>query len=124
MSSSDASIVLVHGAWADGSAGGRSSSRGGRWRRTTSALPLMSFGDEVAALERITSPRADLAHLHHRQSRGLCGRTTLLPNLAAPLAPDVSHPSEMRVQIGRTSSPFVRAKGSDVHFRVLTPILA
>ena len=54
MSSSDVSVVLVHGAWADGSSWAKVI---GPWRRegvraVAAPLPLTSFSDDVAALER------------------------------------------------------------------------
>jgi pimeloyl-ACP methyl ester carboxylesterase len=54
MSVSDVSVVLVHGAWADGSSWSKviSSLTAAGVRTAAAPLPLTSFQDDVAALER------------------------------------------------------------------------
>jgi pimeloyl-ACP methyl ester carboxylesterase len=54
MSVSDVSVVLVHGAWADGSSWSKviSSLTAAGVRTVAAPLPLTSFQDDVAALER------------------------------------------------------------------------
>ena len=54
MSLSDASVVLVHGAWADGSSWAKviGPLAAGGIKVVAAPLPLTSFGDDVAALDR------------------------------------------------------------------------
>ena len=54
MSASDASVVLVHGAWADGSSWARviGPIAAAGTRAVAAPLPLTSFADDVAALNR------------------------------------------------------------------------
>jgi pimeloyl-ACP methyl ester carboxylesterase len=54
MSSSDVHVVLVHGAWADGSSWAKviGPLAAGGFKVTAAPLPLTSFGDDVAALNR------------------------------------------------------------------------
>jgi pimeloyl-ACP methyl ester carboxylesterase len=54
MSSNNASVVLVHGAWADGSSWSKIIQRlaADRIRAVAAPLPLTSFQDDVAALDR------------------------------------------------------------------------
>ncbi len=54
MSSSDASVVLVHGAWADGSSWAKiiGPLAADGVKATAAPLPLTSFKDDVAALDR------------------------------------------------------------------------
>jgi len=54
MSSNDVSVVLVHGAWADGSSWSKIIGRlaAGGVRAAAAPLPLTSFQDDVAALDR------------------------------------------------------------------------
>jgi pimeloyl-ACP methyl ester carboxylesterase len=54
MSSSDVSVVLVHGAWADGSSWSKiiTSLASDGIRAVAAPLPLTSFQDDVAALDR------------------------------------------------------------------------
>ena len=53
MSSNDVSVVLVHGAWADGSSWAKviEPLAADRVKVTAAPLPLTSFRDDVAALE-------------------------------------------------------------------------
>jgi pimeloyl-ACP methyl ester carboxylesterase len=70
MSSSDASVVLVHGAWADGSSWakvmGPIAAAGARV--VAASLPLTSFADDVAALnrtlERVSGPVVLAGHAY------------------------------------------------------------
>jgi pimeloyl-ACP methyl ester carboxylesterase len=54
MSSSDASVVLAHGAWADGSSWGKVIAQlaADGVKAIAAPLPLTSFADDVAALDR------------------------------------------------------------------------
>jgi pimeloyl-ACP methyl ester carboxylesterase len=70
MSSKDLSVVLVHGAWADGSSWAKviaSLARGGI-KAVAAPLPLTSFRDDVAALnrtlERVTGPVVLVSHAY------------------------------------------------------------
>jgi pimeloyl-ACP methyl ester carboxylesterase len=60
MSSNDATVVLVHGAWADGSSWAKviAPLAANRVKTVAAPLPLTSFHDDVAALER-TLERVD-----------------------------------------------------------------
>ena len=60
MSSNDATVVLVHGAWADGSSWAKviAPLAASGVKTVAAPLPLMSFHDDVAALER-TLERVD-----------------------------------------------------------------
>jgi pimeloyl-ACP methyl ester carboxylesterase len=70
MSSNDASVVLVHGAWADGSSWAKViSPLAARGARVVAApLPLTSFADDVAALnrtlERVSGPVVLAGHAY------------------------------------------------------------
>ena len=70
MSSNGASIVLVHGAWADGSSWAKviAPLAADGFRVTASPLPLTSFRDDVAALdrtlERVTGPVVLAGHAY------------------------------------------------------------
>ena len=70
MSSNEASVVLVHGAWADGSSWAkviRLLAAGGI-KVVAAPLPLTSFADDLAAidrsLERVTGPVALVGHAY------------------------------------------------------------
>jgi len=80
MASNDVTVVLLHGAWADGSSWSKIILPLATEGVTVSAppLPLTSFADDVAALERALErmpgpvvlagrSKADLACLHHRR---------------------------------------------------------
>ena len=70
MSSSDVSVVLVHGAWADGSSWAKviEPLAADGVKVTAAPLPLTSFGDDVAALdrtlERVTGPVVLAGHAY------------------------------------------------------------
>ena len=70
MSANDASVVLVHGAWADGSSWAKviEPLAADGVRVTAAPLPLTSFGDDVAALdrtlERVTGPVVLAGHAY------------------------------------------------------------
>ena len=91
MSSSDASVVLVHGAWADGSSWAKIIARlaADGVKAVAAPLPLTSFHDDVTALdralERVNRPVVLAGHAYagarhwgdpQRQGEGarLCGR--------------------------------------------------
>jgi pimeloyl-ACP methyl ester carboxylesterase len=95
MSSNGASVVLVHGAWAEGSAWakviGLLAARG--IRAAAAPLPLTSFRDDVAALdrtlERLTGPVIVVGHAYAGAVIGAtrCEKVKALVYVAA-LAPD------------------------------------
>ena len=70
MRSSDVSVVLVHGAWADGSSWAKviEPLAGDGVKVTVAPLPLTTFGDDVAALdrtlERVTGPVVLAGHAY------------------------------------------------------------
>jgi len=70
MSSNGASIVVVHGAWADGSSWAKviAPLAADGFRATAAPLPLTSFRDDVAALdrtlERLTAPVVLAGHAY------------------------------------------------------------
>ena len=70
MSLTDASVVLVHGAWADGSSWAKviDALAGEGTRAVAAPLPLTSFGDDVAALdrtlERVSKPVVLVGHAY------------------------------------------------------------
>ncbi|HTT84188.1 MAG TPA: alpha/beta hydrolase [Rhizomicrobium sp.] len=70
MSSSDVTTVLVHGAWADGSSWAKVIAllAAGGARAVAAPLPLTSFADDVAALdrtlERVTGPVVLAGHAY------------------------------------------------------------
>lgn len=70
MPSSDASVVLVHGAWADGSSWAKviGPLAAGGPRVVAAALPLTSFADDLAALsrtlERVSGPVVLAGHAY------------------------------------------------------------
>jgi len=70
MSSSDVSVVLVHGAWADGSSWAKviAPLMADGVKTVAAPLPLTSFSDDVAALdrtlERVTGPVVLAAHAY------------------------------------------------------------
>ncbi len=70
MSSNDASVVLVHGAWADGSSWAKiiGPLAADGVKATAAPLPLTSFRDDVAALdrtlERVTGPVVLAGHAY------------------------------------------------------------
>ena len=76
MSSSDASVVLVHGAWADGSSWAKiiAPLAADGVKAVAAPLPLTSFRDDVAALDR-TLERVDRAGRPRRPR--LCRRASL-----------------------------------------------
>ena len=95
MSSNDVSVVLVHGAWADGSSWAKviAPLAASGIKATAAPLPLTSFADDVAALdrtlERVAGPAVLVAHAY---AGGVIGATRsekvkALAYLAA-LAPD------------------------------------
>lgn len=70
MSPKDASVVLVHGAWADGSSWAKIIGKlaAGGIQVVAAPLPLTSFSDDVAALdrtlERVTGPVVLVGHAY------------------------------------------------------------
>jgi pimeloyl-ACP methyl ester carboxylesterase len=70
MSLKDVSVVLVHGAWADGSSWAKviTPLAAGGVKVVAAPLPLTSFGDDVAAigrtLERVTGPVVLVGHAY------------------------------------------------------------
>jgi pimeloyl-ACP methyl ester carboxylesterase len=95
MSSNDVSVVLVHGAWADGSSWAKviAPLAASGIKAIAAPLPLTSFADDVAALdrtlERVAGPAVLVAHAY---AGGVIGATRsekvkALVYLAA-LAPD------------------------------------
>src|SRR5271154_6756274 len=70
MSSNDVSVVLVHGAWADGSSWAKviAPLAADGVKVTAAPLPLTSFADDVAALdrtlERVSGPIVLVAHAY------------------------------------------------------------
>ena len=70
MSPKDASVVLVHGAWADGSSWAKIIGKlaAGGIKVVAAPLPLTSFSDDVAALdrtlERVTGPVVLVGHAY------------------------------------------------------------
>ncbi len=70
MSSSDVNVVLVHGAWADGSSWAKviEPLAADGVKVTAAPLPLTTFGDDVAALdrtlERVTGPVVLVGHAY------------------------------------------------------------
>jgi pimeloyl-ACP methyl ester carboxylesterase len=95
MSSNDVSVVLVHGAWADGSSWAKviAPLAASGIKAIAAPLPLTSFADDVAALdrtlERVAGPAVLVAHAY---AGGVIGATRsekvkALAYLAA-LAPD------------------------------------
>ncbi len=78
MSSSDASVVLVHGAWADGWSWAKiiGPLAADGVKATAAPLPLTSFADDVAALdrtlERVAGPAVLVAHAY---AGGVIGAT-------------------------------------------------
>ena len=70
MSSKGVSVVLVHGAWADGSSWARviAPLAASGLEVVAAPLPLTSFGDDVAALgralERVTGPVVLAGHAY------------------------------------------------------------
>jgi pimeloyl-ACP methyl ester carboxylesterase len=70
MSSEDVSVVLVHGAWADGSSWAKviGSLAAGGTHAIAAPLPLTSFSEDVAALdralERVTGPVVLVGHAY------------------------------------------------------------
>lgn len=95
MSSSDASVVLVHGAWADGSSWAKviAPLAAGGIRVVAAPLPLTSFADDVAALrrtlERVAGPIVLAGHAYAGAVIGAMreARVKALVYVAA-LAPD------------------------------------
>ena len=78
MSSNDASVVLVHGAWADGSSWAKviAPLAASGIKAIAAPLPLTSFADDVAALdrtlERVAGPAVLVAHAY---AGGVIGAT-------------------------------------------------
>ena len=70
MSSNDVSVVLVHGAWADGSSWAKviAPLAADGFKVVAAPLPLTSFRDDVAALdrtlERVTGPVVLVGHAY------------------------------------------------------------
>lgn len=95
MSASDASVVLVHGAWADGSSWAKviAPLAAGGIRVVAAPLPLTSFADDVAALrrtlERVAGPIVLAGHAYAGAVIGAMreARVKALVYVAA-LAPD------------------------------------
>ena len=78
MSSSDASVVLVHGAWADGSSWAKiiAPLAADGVKAIAAPLPLTSFADDVAALDRTLERVAGPAVLvGHAYAGGVIGAT-------------------------------------------------
>jgi pimeloyl-ACP methyl ester carboxylesterase len=117
MSSKDVSIVLVQGAWADGSSWAKviAPLAAGGLKVVAAPLPLTSFRDDVAALdrtlERVTGPTVLAGHAYAgavigatRQERvkGLVYVAALARTRAKPSRPSSTAPSRTR---RRPSSP-------------------
>jgi pimeloyl-ACP methyl ester carboxylesterase len=95
MTPKDASVVLVHGAWADGSSWAKviSALANGGTAAVAAPLPLTSFADDVAALdrtlERVSGPVVLIGHAYAGAVIGATRdrKVTSLVYVAA-LAPD------------------------------------
>ncbi|MGB3584115.1 MAG: alpha/beta hydrolase [Roseiarcus sp.] len=95
MSSNDVSVVLVHGAWADGSSWAKviAPLAASGIKAIAAPLPLTSFADDVAALdrtlERVAGPAVLVAHAY---AGGVIGATrsekVKALGYVAALAPD------------------------------------
>src|SRR5580693_6524946 len=66
MSSNDVSVVLVHGAWADGSSWAKviAPLAASGVKTMAAPLPLTSFADDVATLERAPGPIVLVGHAY------------------------------------------------------------